>query len=100
MSEEGTQQTVITVTKIAVKPGLTGSTVTGKDHAGLSFAFLLAPETKIRRLTPTDSTRPMSEILAVKGSKFPVRVQQEVIVDWKRDPNSFRAIAVKVTVME
>ncbi|HSS77988.1 MAG TPA: hypothetical protein VLV54_14755 [Thermoanaerobaculia bacterium] len=99
MSEEGTQQTVIVVTKAAIKPGLE-PIITGTNHAGASFAFLLKQETKIRRLTPTDSTRSLSEILAAKGSQFPVRVQQEIIVDWKTDPKSFRAIAVKITVME
>jgi len=99
MSEEQAEHAVIEITSIDLKPEFRGSALRGKDKSGIERIFIFRPDTKIRRISPVESTQQLGEILAVQSS-LPFRVGQEVLVAWKVDPQSSQKIAVKITVFE
>ncbi len=107
MDEEDAQKVVIEVTRIELKRTYGESTVRGEDRQGNVHVFHFLPKTKVRRLIPTDSTRTMAEIMSGEGapllqganqSRFPLLVEQNVLVAWKRYPTDERKVAVKFTV--
>lgn len=93
MSEEGAEQTLITLTQLNIK----GSYIAGKHQAGILLFFFLRPDTKIQMLGPAKTTRQWREFT---GLTPPLRLHQKILVAWKVDPASSRKVAIKLSLME
>ncbi len=100
MSEEGTEQVVITITRVDQRPDFKGATIAGKDRARHPLVFLLRSNTKIRRLSPTDSTQTLGQILAADVSQLPFFLNTEVLITWRLDLATSEKLAVKVTLLQ
>lgn len=85
------EQVIIEITSIDLERSL----ITGKDKAGTELVFYFGAFTKVRRLTPQESTRTVAEI---GRTSLPLAVNQEVLVAWKAEPEKKRRIVVQFTV--
>jgi hypothetical protein len=72
-------------------------TITGKDRGGLQHTFRFRGTTELRRLTPSESIRPLSVFLDDPKS-FPVMKDDEILVTWLKEPKSGAKVAIRLTV--
>lgn len=95
MSEEGAEEVVIEITAIDRK----NFRLTGKDRRGTELTFTYKLQTRIRRLTPRESTTTLMQLLMQNPPVFPLEKEHEVLVTWKIHPKSRERVAVKITVL-
>lgn len=100
MSEDQAQRVVVRITHIDFKPGFKASTLSGKrSTGGGEMKFLLRPDTRFHKISPTETTETLGDIIR-RASSLPFRIDEEVLVAWKVDPSTSQVTAVTITALE
>lgn len=96
LSEKNSRQRVIRITKVELRSTYEASTVTGRDRDGNELTFRFLPVTKVHKLNPEESTITMVE--ALRDGRFPLAINQMVLVRWKVHLATRSRIVLRFTV--